>query len=616
MEALGAVEPGHADAAAPLLPNVTASNLTRALKLAGARGLFLGFTAASCFHCTVHEAAWAAYLGSAQVANLPLLARIDGDRESALIRRHEIDELPALVLAWSNRHTMYTGPHTNAAMAAFGAAQLTPPAIELRDEEELHALLDQQISLSPSGAATSAEVLPSPAPLLLLGFFNDPKEEEAEEVDDFVHAALELRKQRPDTAVRGAYVKLTPSLTATFIRSRRWIDAAPSAVLLVGGQLTSSLSGSARGGAYRLDEAHESGRALSEWAAQMALPDLGELTPLTFAAYAATNLPMLIAFVDPPEGRSTPAAKAGAPSRKTARAVTTALRGVGARFRGKVCVVTCDGVAQRTRMLALGLDADAPLPQLAINTKDDRKLPFPVGRAPTEKALATFVADFLGERLPPKPPRGKASAAATAKSPRDISGTRRTGGASATAGRGASASGGVSALEGGVVELQPSTFDRLALDVTKDVLLLLSADVGCDACANLVPYYAKVATRARELGLDRSLRVASLDVKRYATELPSALSKLQLHALPTILMLPAKRKTPPFTLYHGTAKPKELLYFARAHASTSFELPPNPHLTREQHVAWKEQVAELPREKVEGAYERLQQETGLSRDEL
>ena len=130
-----------------------------------------------------------------------------------------------------------------------------------------------------------------------------------------------------------------------------------------------------------MDEAHESRRALSEWAAQMALPDLGELTPLTFAAYAATNLPMLIAFVAPPEVRSTPAAKAGAPSRKKARAVTTALRGVGARFRGKVCVVTCDGVAQRTRMLALGLDADAPLPQLAINTKERPTSPETGGKA-------------------------------------------------------------------------------------------------------------------------------------------------------------------------------------------------------------------------------------------
>ena len=62
--------------------------------------------------------------------------------------------------------------------------------------------------------------------------------------------------------------------------------------------------------------------------------------------------------------------------------------------------------------------------------------------------------------------------------------------------------------------------------------------------------------------------------------------------------------------------PQELLYFAQRHASFPFELPPNPHLTREQHAAWKEQVQELPAAKVEKAYQTLQEETGLQRDEL
>ena len=59
-----------------------------------------------------------------------------------------------------------------------------------------------------------------------------------------------------------------------------------------------------------------------------------------------------------------------------------------------------------------------------------------------------------------------------------------------------------------------------------------------------------------------------------------------------------------------------VLYFARQHASFAFELPPNPHLTREQHAAWKEQVEGLPQEKVDAAYEELYRETGLTKDEL
>ena len=54
----------------------------------------------------------------------------------------------------------------------------------------------------------------------------------------------------------------------------------------------------------------------------------------------------------------------------------------------------------------------------------------------------------------------------------------------------------------------------------------------------------------------------------------------------------------------------------QAHASYPFDLPPNPHLTRDQHEAWKEQVQELPQEKIDKAWETLQRETGKTRDEL
>ena len=118
------------------------------------------------------------------------------------------------------------------------------------------------------------------------------------------------------------------------------------------------------------------------------------------------------------------------------------------------------------------------------------------------------------------------------------------------------------------------------------------------------------------LGLDRTLRVARLDVKLHAHELPSPLDAIQLHELPIALMLPARRKGAPFSLFHGTAKPKELLYFARQHASLPFELPPNPHLSREQHAAWKVQIKDLPEDKRERAYAALEKETGQTRDEL
>ena len=154
---------------------------------------------------------------------------------------------------------------------------------------------------------------------------------------------------------------------------------------------------------------------------------------------------------------------------------------------------------------------------------------------------------------------------------------------------------------------------RVLWQVTRDVLVQLYSAAGCEPCASIVPYYNKVAERLHALGVTTAL-AARLDVKAHG--LPRALSSVRVHNLPTIIVLPARRKQPPHSLFHGSARPKELLYFLQAHASYRFELPPNPHLTREQHTMWKEQVQQLPREKVERAYQRLFDETGLQRDEL
>ena len=70
---------------------------------------------------------------------------------------------------------------------------------------------------------------------------------------------------------------------------------------------------------------------------------VGELTPASFAAYAATNLPMLIAFVPPTSGVAADRQAADPVDLASARAEARALRGVltavAGRFRGKLCVI-------------------------------------------------------------------------------------------------------------------------------------------------------------------------------------------------------------------------------------------------------------------------------------
>jgi hypothetical protein len=142
------------------------------------------------------------------------------------------------------------------------------------------------------------------------------------------------------------------------------------------------------------------------------------------------------------------------------------------RFRGKLCVVWCDGEQHRTRMLSLGLHSDQ-LPQFAINTKDGRQLPFGKGLQATEAALSKFVADFLGERLIPTAlpsgidvPKDPASGAEIGPGESMISAS-------------------------GVLELSTGSFERIAMDPRKDVLVQLYREVGCKPCSNMVVYYNK-----------------------------------------------------------------------------------------------------------------------------
>ena len=75
--------------------NVTLKNLSRALRAASTGSLFLGYSSSSCAYCAVHEPAYAAYdaLARSHAKALPLLARVDADRERALASRHEVTEL-------------------------------------------------------------------------------------------------------------------------------------------------------------------------------------------------------------------------------------------------------------------------------------------------------------------------------------------------------------------------------------------------------------------------------------------------------------------------------------------------------------------------------------------
>ena len=167
------------DAVVPLSAgafNLTAKNISKALKSAP---LWLGFSAAHCTYCAVHEPQYSLY-ASTHAPHLPRLARVDAASERLLQERYEVNELPALVLAWSStKFTPFAGAHTAAAMAAFADAQLAPASVAV------------------ANAAALTQLLPSaPEDVLLVGFFND-LDDEAEELDDDDARLSSLPAQTP-----------------------------------------------------------------------------------------------------------------------------------------------------------------------------------------------------------------------------------------------------------------------------------------------------------------------------------------------------------------------------------------------------------------------------------
>jgi hypothetical protein len=85
-----------------------------------------------------------------------------------------------------------------------------------------------------------------------------------------------------------------------------------------------------------------------------------------------------------------------------------------------------------------------------------------------------------------------------------------------------------------------------------------------------------------------SLKIAQYDMSR--NQLPE---QVEIDSLPALVMFPAKDKAPPFKLFHGKAKVRPIMEWAREVASIKFEYPNDtPHLDDSQREAYLVQVKE------------------------
>ncbi|KAG8460335.1 hypothetical protein KFE25_011826 [Diacronema lutheri] len=536
--------------------NVSKASLRARLAESGG-ALLLAFSSPGCRFCRSYEPEYAAYAAGAPPVPL---ARVDASAEKELAARYDATSLPAIVLLTEHgrRHQQYKGSHDALALASYARSRVAP-----------------RVRVLAPGLGAVDELQGAPrgeADVLAIGLFRSPDDDEADELDDLAELADALRASRPDAPVVVARATLSADDLVELARRRRWVERTPSIALWVG-------PGAQPRAHANLDEQLDGGLSLALWATRKSLPRVSWLTEANFHTYAASELPMLIVFVDPAQSY---------------RAERAALDAVAPEFDGRCVFVLCDGVKFRYRKIALGLTGDA-LPAMALNTKDEHaRYPYdgPQLRIAEPGAVRGFVADYLAGRLRPKLPEDTVTPRGDAPPPA---------GPVPLAGGGVYTPATPRGLEH-VRNLTAADAEEALGDVRTDVLLLLFSSAQCGhTCLEQALYFSKAAARLHELGV-RTVAPCRLDLATHA--LPPSLP-VPLHGLPIVLMLPAADKQPPFRFLEGEMKPKRLLYFAQHHATHRFELPENPHLDREQNAMWHEQVGALPDERRARALESL-----------
>lgn len=138
------------------------------------------------------------------------------------------------------------------------------------------------------------------------------------------------------------------------------------------------------------------------------------------------------------------------------------------------------------------------------------------------------------------------------------------------------------------------TFKKIALDETKDVLILFhdSRPDKCIDCEYLAPYYKKLARRFKDLKIP-SVVIARFDV---GNEPAPANINAQISAsnkLPMIFLFKAFNKNPPFLIYSGAAKVRPMMDWLHKNAGIKFDLPELAQFDEVQKEKFKDQVEML-----------------------
>ncbi|KAG5177278.1 hypothetical protein JKP88DRAFT_332876 [Tribonema minus] len=558
-------------AAAETAPVLSAGhfNLTAASYAAAVRkqrgGLLVGFASPACEKCAVLEPEYEAAAQQLKAMGVPL-ARVNTEKERHLLASVATEtsrpSLPCLLFhdppgraSARASPVVYKGAHSANDIVEFVRKQLASPSAALRNAAAVDAFLERG---GASGSVTR-----------VLGLFSDGNGMEDDDLSDFMDAARELQGRADiyfghidDALLAREYVG----------RKGEWPVRTPAVALLRPGMLEEPLS-------IHLDTLADAADAsLSDWILRSSVPTVGRLTHGSFGLYERLGLPMLIMLLDL-EGGLQAGSSGGLPN----SSLLAELEAVALELRGRMSFVYADGVAFSDSMRSLGLfGTRQDLPQLAVNTRDARRFPFPHALPVNRETLGTFCGAFLSGRLK----EGSADAA-TALQPAKKSRTNARQNAKGKVVLPGEVPGIAEQFreEDAVVEVTALNFDAVAMREDRDVLLLFHQQES-EACAHIIPHYKRVGLRFAELSI-ATVTIARMDVTAAA---PPATHALTLPPLPAILLLPADDKGPPYRFYSGKGKTAAIMQWLQQHASRHFELPPVPHLSGADRVLYYKQL--------------------------
>jgi hypothetical protein len=528
---------------------------------------------------------------------------------------------------------LYRGHHTSADILRFVQKLLSPPVLVLKSARDAeHFLVTRGHHLSSDSDIDSDGVVRglrddrSERPSCVVGFFSSHRDMEEDEYEEFVEVAKALRTR--DDLHFG--VVIDKRVVQAF-KDAKIIDRSPSMVLytpsaaLMDAERPFSLSATknnnnaavlARKGyqATNLDELFADGSnrgGVQSWIVHGTVPLVGRLTNSNFQLYSQLNKPMLMLFLDLQREHYLTSDSVGAHLAVGGKSggvmnqdLVNEFVAVAKEHSERFSFVYLDGTTHEDQMRNLGLYGGAArLPSLAFNTKDNLQAPFPEELPLNKDTILSYCAAIISGKLRnAQDAENVAKKALQSVSPINPKNrvTRKTVEAPAEAQTGVLEhfdDGSVGDLA--VVKLTAASIAEAVFETyeEKDVLLMVHAHSGlCKMCGHFAVYFKKLAERFSDLQLD-SLVIARIDVSDEAP--PASLKLIGEATLPTMVMLPAGAKYPPWQFYSGVGKVGPMMKWAHRQAGVPFELPNLPHLTVEQKEMYKEQVRERERIRLE-----------------